>query len=135
MAVQHIIKLVAASFSLFILWVIYLANTGASSSLFQLVAAIPYGDKLGHLLLFGSLSCIVIVASRFYCITLLGKQAYLGAIVVSLFVIAEEFSQAFIATRTFDFTDLLFDAIGIGLSVIVCRKLQQRLDTDQSKTL
>ncbi|NKF49315.1 trypsin [Shewanella sp. WXL01] len=135
MAVQHIIKLVAASFSLFILWVIYLANTGASSSLFHLVAAIPYGDKLGHLLLFGSLSCLMIVASRFYRLKLFGKQAYLGAILVSLFVIAEEFSQAFIATRTFDFTDLLFDAIGIGLSVIVCCKLQQRLDTDQSKTL
>ncbi|WP_394131508.1 VanZ family protein [Shewanella maritima] len=114
-----------------IAWVISQANKGEELWIFSLVASIPYGDKLGHFAIFGSLSCIVTIASRFYRLTLFGKQVFLGAIVVSLFVIVEEVSQAFIATRTFDLADLLFDAIGIGLSAFVCRKLQLRLGLKQ----
>ncbi|WP_226410779.1 hypothetical protein [Shewanella glacialimarina] len=32
----------------FIIWVIYLANTGGSSIFFDIVKHIPYGDKVGH---------------------------------------------------------------------------------------
>ncbi len=49
------VSLITLSYGLFIGWVIYLANTGQSSIFFQLVRVIPYGDKLGHLFLFGFL--------------------------------------------------------------------------------
>ena len=44
---QRILLLIAIGFFGFIGWVIYLANTGQKSVFFELVAAIPYGDKLG----------------------------------------------------------------------------------------
>ena len=44
-------------------------------------------------------------------------NVYYGVAIVSLFVIAEELSQAFIPSRTFDYADLSADAAGILLAV------------------
>lgn len=100
---------------LFILWMVLLANTGQSSIFFDLVMRIPYGDKVGHLCLFGGLTFVSIVALKFRTISLFGVKLYLGAVLVSCFAIAEEGSQYFLPTRTFDFVDLLADTCGITL--------------------
>jgi len=41
---------------------------------------------------------------------------YYGSVFVAIFVIAEEITQAFIPSRTFDFIDLASDAVGIGIA-------------------
>jgi len=111
--------LIGFVFIVFIIWIIYLANTGGHSVFFEWVHVIPYGDKVGHVGIFGFLTFIAIIASRFKRFSVKCVTLYYGAICVGLFVIAEECSQAFVATRTFDLYDLAADFIGItGASVI-----------------
>lgn len=102
-----------ASFFIFIVWIIYLADAGASSIFFDFVKSIPYGDKLGHFGLFGTLTLLLIYATRFAVFTTGSVSIYYAVGLVSLFVVVEEISQAFISTRTFDLVDLTADSIGI----------------------
>ncbi|WP_394147974.1 VanZ family protein [Shewanella atlantica] len=114
------------AFFAFILWVIYLANTGASSVLFNLVGALPYGDKLGHFCLFGLLTFLFNLASRCKSFAIGRLRLYYGTAAVTIFVVAEEISQGFIPSRTFDTMDLTADALGIlgftYLSHLISRK-------------
>ncbi|WHI51797.1 VanZ family protein [Microbulbifer sp. MLAF003] len=123
---QKILALSTILFFGFILWVIYLANTGSSSIFFELVRAIPYGDKIRHIVLFGTLTLILTLSSRqkFYCLGSI--HIYYGAIAVFLFALSEEVTQAFLPSRTFDFIDLAADLIGIGIANITVNLLQRR---------
>nr|WP_275974933.1 VanZ family protein [Shewanella gaetbuli] len=107
-------SVIAVSFLSFILWIIYLANTGGQSVFFELIKHLPYGDKIGHFLLFGTLTYLANIALKFKTINCGTQSFYWGTITVSLFVLIEEGSQAFIATRTFDLADLWADAAGIS---------------------
>ncbi len=106
----------AAAFFSFILWIIYLANTGGHSVFFDLIRGIPYGDKVGHFCLFGLLTFIATVGLKFKTFSLVNFRVYYGAALVLLFVIFEELSQAFIPARTLDSMDLLADFFGIGFA-------------------
>jgi len=110
----------ATAFFCFILWIIYLANTGGSSPFFDFVRSLPYGDKLGHFGLFGSLTFIVIIATRFKSFSIGPLSIYYGLAAVWLFIVIEEISQAFIATRTFDLVDLSADALGVMTATGLC---------------
>ena len=114
--IYQLISLMAAAFFGFILWIIYLANTGGHSVFFDFIRSLPYGDKLGHFCLFGVLTLILVVGSRF-CAFRLGRiRIYYGVLAVTVFVVGEELSQAFIPSRTFDVVDLTADALGILLA-------------------
>jgi VanZ family protein len=114
-----LILALAAVFFAFILWVIYLANTGGHSVFFDLVRAIPYGDKVGHFCLFGALTFIATVGLKFKTFRFLKLNIYYGAAFVLLFVIVEELSQGVIPSRTLDAMDLLADFIGIGCAALL----------------
>lgn len=110
-------KLVAALavfFFAFILWVIYLANTNSSNIFFDFIDTLPMGDKIGHFCLFGLLTFLAIVSLKFRTLKLGKYQLYWGVALVVTFVVLEEISQAFIASRTFDLTDLSADFFGIA---------------------
>ncbi len=110
-------------FSCFIIWIIYMANAGQNNAIFEIVKATPYGDKIGHLLLFGLLTLVLNFGLKFrMCIK--GKYL-LGTIVVLMFVIVEESSQYWIPTRTFDGIDLIADFIGILLFDFISRRLNK----------
>ena len=113
----RLVTLLAICFSAFILWIIYLANTGGNSIFFDLVRSIPNGDKFGHAGLFGFLTLIIIIASKYRSFKLGKLNIYYGVIVVIPFIIGEELSQAFIASRTFDFVDIVADFIGVGIAI------------------
>jgi len=112
-----LILTIAVVFFAFILWIIYLANTGGSSVFFDFIRSIPYGDKLGHMCLFGFLALVTIIGSKFRTFSCGGLTLYYGAVLVGLFVVVEELSQAFIPSRTFDFVDLAADSVGIIIAV------------------
>ncbi|GGP79912.1 VanZ family protein [Shewanella ulleungensis] len=119
---------VAAGFFCFIIWIIYLANTGGGSIFFELIRYIPYGDKVGHMLLFGLLTFVANLAlqSRHF---LLGRiPLYYGAVLVSIFVLSEEISQGFIPSRTLDIIDLIADAVGITLFSYLSCVTQRYID-------
>ena len=123
---NKLISAIAAAFFSFILWIIYQANSGNQNLLFEMVGNIPFGDKLGHLVLFGALTFIVVVASQFRSFSLGRFNWYYGALAVTLFVIIEELSQAFIPARTFDLGDLLADTLGIVLATKTAQLLNRR---------
>lgn len=127
---KPLIRVLAVAFFAFILWVIYLANSQQSSLFFEFVAAIPFGDKLGHAGLFGALTFLAVLGSSYSGLQLNRIKLYYGALAVATFVVSEEISQAFIPSRTFDATDLAADAVGILLAVLALKKLNQ---TRQSK--
>ena len=124
---QRILVLIAIGFFGFIGWVIYLANTGQKSVFFELVEAIPYGDKLGHFCLFGLLTLFINLAFKFKTMNIAGRPIYLSVLIVSTFVILEELSQYFVESRTLDFVDLIADFVGIAVfgafSAWLCKKL------------
>ncbi len=110
----------AIAFAAFLGWSIYLANSGQNSLFFQRVAAIPYGDKLGHLVLFATFTLLATLALGARAMPLYGKvKVYWGALLVFAFALIEEISQTFIATRTFDLADLSADLLGIIAASIV----------------
>ncbi|GGP59312.1 hypothetical protein GCM10009347_27120 [Shewanella algicola] len=122
---------IGAGFFGFILWIIYLANTGGNSIFFDLIRHIPYGDKVGHMLLFGLLTYVANLAllSRHF---LLGRiPLYYGAVLVSIFVLSEEISQGFIPSRTLDIVDLIADAVGIILFSYLSGLTQRILDKNR----
>ncbi len=121
---SRLFQFAAVSFLLFILWIIFLANTGRSSVFFEFVSAIPYGDKLGHFGLFGMLTLLFNLASgfksyRLFCFSQSGEvtksfYCYWGTSLVVVFSVLEEFSQGWLDTRTLDWQDLLADFFGIS---------------------
>ncbi|MCU7920470.1 MAG: VanZ family protein [Candidatus Thiodiazotropha sp. (ex Epidulcina cf. delphinae)] len=121
------VSLITLSYGLFIGWVIYMANTGQSSLLFQLVSAIPYGDKLGHLFLFGFLTLGLNVALNFKVLNFKQRKIYYGTIIVGMFVLSEELSQYFLPSRTFDVIDLCADITGILVFSIISYILSRRI--------
>jgi VanZ family protein len=98
-----------ALFFAFICIVIAMADRANYNFAFRVIGFFPYGDKIAHALLFGILALLVNRAldfKRYYSL-------YLGSILVLAFATAEEFSQLFISSRSFDLKDLLADFIGV----------------------
>ena len=113
LVIHRVIAASAIGFFLFILWIIYLANSGSSSPFFSFVHAIPFGDKLGHFGLFGTLTLISILATRYRTFQLGFLNIYYAAAGVAVFVVCEEISQLLLPLRTFDPVDLSADFLGI----------------------
>lgn len=111
------IALTSFCFFVFILWIIYLANTGSSSAFFQFVGTLPHGDKIGHASLFGFLTLLTVIGTKFKSFNCGGLKIYYAAVLIFLFTAGEEFSQAFIPSRTFDLIDLTADIFGIIVAI------------------
>lgn len=125
---SRLIRLVAVLFSGFIVAMIITANTGIRHPGTELVRVLPYGDKVGHAVLFGSLTLIVNLALS--CRTIrppLGPRLLTGTVAITIFVIVEELSQGFVATRSLDATDLMADLVGITLASLAAPPLYRLL--------
>ena len=108
---------VAKAFSVvffgFIVWIIYLANTGQNSVFFELIKNVPHGDKIGHFGLFGILTLGVNFAFNLKKIEFALVSVYVGSFLVFSFALIEELSQHLISNRTLDTIDFLADLTGI----------------------
>ncbi|MBY5991512.1 VanZ family protein [Ferrimonas balearica] len=116
----------AGGFLAFLLWVILMANRGEASVWFELVGAVPYGDKLGHLVLYGTLALLMNWALGWRA---LSRSEWLqwGSLSVALFALAEELTQGFLPRRTLDGWDLMADGVGLVLATAVSVWLKRRL--------
>jgi hypothetical protein len=112
----HRAKVALVLFAAFLIWLVCLADTGHLPRIFALVQWIPWGDKLGHLVLFGILAFLVNLRFR-AGETRLGPFTVLkGSTLVAAAVSLEECSQLFFPSRTFDLVDLAADFVGIWLA-------------------
>jgi polysaccharide biosynthesis protein VpsQ len=114
-------------FYLFMLGVIvFLADQKKYQPLFRRIRELPYGDKLGHLLLMGLLSFLLNMALQCRTLRVWKAELLKGSLIVALVVTVEEFSQLFIRSRTFDPFDLVFDYIGIFSFGLLAHLLTRR---------
>ena len=120
------IKILTVIYIFILAGIIFLANRKGTRYLLGFVKNIPYGDKIGHLVLMGVFSFLVnlMLGARSFQIW---KIRYLwGSLIVFVIVTLEEISQIFIRGRSFDLTDLAADYLGIFLFGELARLFHQR---------
>ena len=106
--------------------IIFLADRRGTRYLLNFVGNIPYGDKLGHFLLMGGFSFLLNLVLNARTFRIWKFSYLLGSLIVLVIVTIEELSQMFVAGRTFDWSDLVFDFLGIfifgELARYICRR-------------
>ena len=121
------IKRITTLYLILILLIIAFANQGDYIYILaSLVKNIPYGDKLGHFILMGILAFFVNILFNGEKIKIFGELFLKGSVIVLIIVTLEEFSQIFIANRSFDLIDLTFDYLGILVFGQLAKYLIQR---------
>lgn len=101
-------------FGLFIVVIIILADIGHLGLLHD-IYDFPFGDKVGHFILYGLLS-LVIDLSLFEARpdSDFGRTAVTAGLILALLIGLEEFSQRWFPTRTFDLFDLAASYLGVA---------------------
>ena len=113
----------ALVFIAFIITVIVIADRGEGAQWWSFIGRIPYGDKVGHLGLIGTLSLLCNLAfssgtsARFITRT---------TMVLLVLLTLEELAQAFIPSRTCDLFDWLADLAGLALGQFTAGLLRDR---------
>jgi len=106
-------RLLAILFFGFLCLIVYLANQGRLYDYVPNVNDYPGADKICHFILMGTMAMLANLALGGRKIQLFSKSVYLGSLIVLVLVGAEELSQLFISSRSFDLIDLSFDILGI----------------------
>lgn len=109
----------AFAFFSFLIWVIVAADSGAPNYFLQLAAATPYGDKMGHLLLFGALALLLNFATKARQVAIGPLRLYLGVVLTLGFALLEEGSQLLFPSRSFELLDILADLLGVTLATLL----------------
>jgi VanZ family protein len=114
--------LAAASFVIFFVIIVTIANRGGGNLWWGFVDRIPFGDKLGHLGLTGTLSflCNLAFPTRHPNQRIL-KVINRPTLLIGILLAAEELSQAFIPSRTCDVMDGLADLTGLALGQLLAQ--------------
>jgi VanZ family protein len=107
-------KWLAFLFGLLVVAIIVLADNDMLDIL-GVINRIPYGDKAGHFILYGILTLLIDLA-LFRSLPLSSRRliALRVALILSLIIGLEEFSQQFFPSRSFDLVDLAFSYIGVA---------------------
>ena len=114
--------LLPLSFFIFIAFIIYLADTADYNFAFRLVGHIPYGDKIMHGVLYGTMALFLNYGLNFKSKKIFGFNLQIGAIVVLTFAGLEEITQYWLPSRTCDVFDFVADVVGVVLFSLIRRK-------------
>ena len=104
-----------AAFFAFLVLIIYQADTAHYNFAFKMVGKIPYGDKIGHIVLYGIMAFLLNYGFR-------GRKWFkiqIGSLIVLLFSVLEEISQAYFPSRSFDWADIMASVVGIVLFTVL----------------
>jgi VanZ family protein len=106
-------KWLAAGFTLFILLIIVLADTGRLGILAH-INRIPYADKVGHFILYGFLILLIdLTLFRARSFPSLQRVAVTSGLILALLIGLEELSQQYFSSRTFSLGDLAASYLGL----------------------
>ncbi|HSP41813.1 MAG TPA: VanZ family protein [Luteolibacter sp.] len=109
-----LIRAIAVGFILFLLALVVVANRGDGNDWWPFLSSIPYGDKVGHVGLFGTLSLLCNLAFPNRHPSRLPSWITKTTLILLIIVSLEEISQAFLPTRSLDLFDWLADLLGIA---------------------
>jgi hypothetical protein len=126
-------RIAALAFGLFIIGAVIIANRGDGGSWWPFLDHIPYGDKVGHIGLFGTLSFLCNLAFPKFRLRFLPRFVTATTFVLLVLISLEELSQAFIPSRTCDIKDWLADLTGLfagQLAAIVLLKISRGKNTN-----
>ncbi len=114
----------AILFGLVILAIIVLADEGRLGFLYALYD-FPYGDKVGHFILFGLLS-LLINLSVFEARPNADKKrlAVIVGLILAFLIGLEELSQIWFPTRSFDLLDLAASYLGVAFFAWLAIKIK-----------
>jgi hypothetical protein len=123
------IKIVTAVYVLILAGIVVLADFRGTQYLLNFVGGVPFGDKIGHFVLMGTFSFLLNLTFGAKMYKVWKVNFLLGSLIVLTLVTLEEFSQIFVAGRSFGATDLIFDCAGIFIfgraARFVCRKTEK----------
>ena len=118
-----------AAFFAFLVLIIYQADTAYYNFAFKMVGKIPYGDKIGHIVLYGIMAFLLNYGFR-------GRKWFkiqIGSLIVLLFSVLEEISQAYFPSRSFDWADIMASVVGIVLFTVLFQwDMRHKSYTDMS---
>lgn len=103
----------AVLFALLIVLIIILADAGGLGFL-RFINRIPFGDKIGHFVLYGILTLLLDLA-LFRSLPRLDRRllSLRIALLLILLIGLEEVSQQYFPNRSFDLVDLTFSYLGV----------------------
>jgi hypothetical protein len=115
------IRVLTVIYLLILAGIIAIADYKSTSYLLNFVGNIPFGDKIGHFILFGFCAFLV-------NLSLGGRNFGIGnfRLIVAIIITLEEITQIFVRGRTFSSIDLLCGYAGIlifgEVARMICRK-------------
>ncbi len=120
-------KYLAVLFTLFIVVIIVLADRGSLPWFITMLYRFPYGDKAGHFILFGLLNFFATRAVLSPPRLRDRRLATLSVgLILAVLVAAEEWSQQYFSSRTFDLLDLTASYAGLVVGGWAALRLQNR---------
>ena len=126
----HLIRAAALGFVAFLIAAVVIADRGEGAKWWPFLDHIPYGDKFGHIGLFGTLGFLCNLAFPNRRASRLPDFITKTTLVLLVIVTLEELSQAFIPSRTLDLFDWLADLTGLlagqTLALAVLNKLRAK---------
>lgn len=121
-------KYIAILFSIFILWVIVNADHGTLPPFIKAVYDFPNGDRVGHFILFGLLNFFLSQTFLRALPNRSPKRVVLSTgLILAVLIGAEEFSQRYFLTRTFDLIDLSMSYLGLIVGGWIALKLKKQV--------
>lgn len=126
------IKTLTVIYLVILAGIIALADVKSTSYLLDFVGAIPYGDKIGHFVLFGIFAFLANLSLGVRSVGI-GKLRYLlGSLIVLVIITFEEFTQIFMRGRTFSLIDLLCGYAGVLVFGEIARITYRKFFTGKS---
>jgi len=122
-------RIAAVAFMVFFLAVCVIADRGEGSRWWGFLDHIPQGDKLGHVVLVGTMAFLCNLAIPTRPRAWLPRFITLTTFVLLVLLTLDELSQAFIPTRTCDSFDWLANLVGLTLgqtaAAVLCKVLRR----------
>lgn len=115
----------AVAFFSFLIWVIVAADSGRQNYFLQLAGSLPYGDKIGHVLLFAALALLLNFATKARQLAFGAVRLYVGVVLTLGFALLEEGSQLLFPSRSFELLDILADLLGVTLATLLTKVFYQ----------
>ncbi|QTN32145.1 VanZ family protein [Akkermansiaceae bacterium] len=129
---KDLIRATAYGFAAFLIITVVIADSGHGKQWWPFLDHIPYGDKLGHIGLFGTLGFLCNLAFPNKRPSRLPSFITKTSLVLLVIVSLEELSQAFIPYRNLDLKDWIADLIGLSLGQLAATTLSQRTNSNPS---